>query len=480
MKLNKMNNKLDYEECLKEFKKSLIGGSEFNILIKGITKNISTNRIRWFDIGIGDGHYLKKIVNALEEQGFIVEVTGIDVDERSVKEAQRIFPEGKIIQGDFLNVELKGKFDVFSLNQTIYYFHNKHSLIEKCLKNLAEGGLLICVCWSKKDKIFQFHQEVFGKWTLGAFNSENFKELILKYLELNIIYDKLFEGKVDFSFWKRPINLEKNLYVISRIPISEGISEGNQELARDLINQQKDNEVRINGVVIAKKSYNIPNFTREKIELLLSERFPNYIKEVPKIKGDLEALFMGSWEKETEYLCDYIEIGRVLEICCAAGLKSIILAKKHKVVAIDINNDRLNAARYNAALFKVKDNIDFRTVDAEDFDELKKLGEFDAIYVDVDWRENLLDPIKKQNIDPFKTCPKTDRLYTNLRKIYPKTPIIFKISPYVRVKNIAKLDPCVIEELYIDGKFLSYNVYFDRKIKKARWQTIHLFNKEKI
>jgi len=104
MKLNKMNNKLDYEECLKEFKKSLIGGSEFNILIKGITKNISTNRIRWFDIGIGDGHYLKKIVNALEEQGFIVEVTGIDVDERSVKEAQRIFPEGKIIQGDFLNV----------------------------------------------------------------------------------------------------------------------------------------------------------------------------------------------------------------------------------------------------------------------------------------------------------------------------------------------------------------------------------------
>src|SRR3989338_9063377 len=88
----KMNNKLNYEECLKEFKKSLIGGSEFDILIKGITENISTNRIRWLDIGIGDGHYLKNMVSALEVKGFVVEVTGIDVDERSVKEAQKIFP----------------------------------------------------------------------------------------------------------------------------------------------------------------------------------------------------------------------------------------------------------------------------------------------------------------------------------------------------------------------------------------------------
>ena len=475
-----MNNKLNYEECLKEFKKSLIGGSEFDILIKGITENISTNRIRWLDIGIGDGHYLKKMVSALEVKGFVVEVTGIDVDERSVKEAQKIFPSGKIIQGDFLNGDLEGKFDVFSLNQAIYYFHNKNLVIEKCLKNLAEGGLLICVCWSEKDKIFQFHQAVFGKWTLGTFNSEDFKELISKYSDLKIVYDRLFEGRVDFGLWKNPSNLEKNLYVISRIPVSEEISEGNQELARELINKEKDNEIRVNGVVIAKKSYNMPNFTREKIGVLLKERFPSYTKEIPKIKGDLEALFMGSWEKETEYISNYIDSGRVLEICCAAGLKSVILAKKHKVVAIDINEDRLNAAKDNASLFKVKEKIGFKRVDAENFDELKELVEFDAIYVDVDWRENLSDPIKKQNINPLKTCPRTDKLYRNLRKLYPKTPIIFKISPFVRVKDLTKLDPCIIEELYIDEKFLSYNVYFDPKIKKSRWQAIHLYNKERI
>ena len=475
-----MNNNLTYEECLEEFKKSLEGGSEFDILIDGIVKNISTNRIRWFDVGIGDGHYLKKIVANLEKRGFVVEVTGIDNDEKSVKEAISVFPNGRIIHGDFLKIDLKGKFDVFSFNQSIYYFHNKNSVIEKCLKNLAEGGLLISVCWSEKDKIFQSHKSVFGKWTLGAFTSENFKELISKKNKLNLVLDKLFKGKVNFKSWKDQNNLEKNLYVISRIPVSEGISEGNLEVAKKLVSEQKDNEIRINGVIIAKKSYEIPDFTREKIENILKERFPNYPKKISQIKGDLEALFMGSWERETEYLSDYIDSGRVLEICCAAGLKSIILAKKHKVVAIDINEDRLNDARDNAVLFEVAKNTEFRNVNAENLNELKRLGYFDAIYIDVDWREDLSHPIKKQNIYPFKTTPRTDKLYKDLRKLYPKTPIIFKISPFVRVKDLTKLDSCVIEELYIDGKFLSYNVYFDPKIKKSRWQAIHLFNRNII
>ncbi|PIO08634.1 hypothetical protein COU59_00810 [Candidatus Pacearchaeota archaeon CG10_big_fil_rev_8_21_14_0_10_34_12] len=475
-----MNNKLNYEECLGEFKKSLEGGSEFNLLIDGITKNISTNRIRWFEVGIGDGHYLKKIVMTLEEKGFIVEVTGIDNDEKSIKDARLVFPGGRIIKKDFLSEELEGKFDVFSFNQSIYYFHNKKLVIEKCLKNLAEGGLLVCVCWSEKDKIFQFHKEVFGKWTLGAFTSEDFKELISKENKIDIVYGKLFKGKINFKLWKNQKNLEKNLYVISRIPISEGIYECNLEIAKKLINEQKDEEIRINGVVIAKKSYDIPNFTREKIEVLLKERFPNYGTEVSKMKGDLEALFMGSWEKETEYLSDYIDSGRVLEICCAAGLKSIILAKKHKVIAIDINEDRLDSARKNALLFKVDQRVEFKNVNAENFNELKKLGKFDAIYVDVDWRENLDDPIKEQNINPFKTCPRTDKLYFNLRKLNPKTPIIFKVSPFVRVKDLTKINLCVIEELFIDEKFLCYNVYFDPKIKKSRWQAIHLFNSEVI
>lgn len=474
-----MKENLNYNECLKEFKKSFGGGSELDILIEGIIKGISTNRIRWFDVGIGNGHYLKKIVNSLEKKGFMVEVTGIDNDEESVKEARSVFPNGRIIYGDFLETDLEGKFDVFSFNQSMYYFRNKNLIVEKCLKNLAEGGLLICVCWSEKDKILQFHKSIFGKRGSREFTSEEFKELISKKNELDLVWNKLFKGTINFKIWKNPENLKKILYVISRIPFLDGISKRKLRIAKKLINKQKNEGIRINGVIIAKKHYDIPNFTREKIEALLKKRFPNYRKKIPLIKGDLEALFMGSWEKETEYLSDYIDSGKVLEICCGAGLKSVILAKKHKVVAVDINEDRLNAAKSNAILFGVAKNIKFKRVNAENLNELKKLGgNFDAIYADIDWREDLSHPIKKQKIDPFKTSPRTDKLYKNLRNLHPKTPIIFKVSPFARVKDLTKLDPCVIEELYIDGKFLSYNVYFDPKIKKSRWQEIHLFNRD--
>jgi SAM-dependent methyltransferase len=473
-------SKIDYNACLEEFKKSLVNGSEFDILLKGILKNISTNRIRWFDVGVGNGNYLKKIVDALEKKGFIVEVTGIDANKESLEKAKQRFPRGKFILGDFLDENLYEKYDVFNFNQSLYYFHNKNFVIEKCLKNLSEGGLLIGVCWSKKDKIFQFHQEVFGEYTLGAFTSEDLKNLLGNYSELSLVYDKLFEGKIDFGLWKNEESLMKNLEVISRIPVSSEPIKENYELSKKLIQKKNKKEKRFNGVVIAKKSYSIPNFNRKSIEEQLVKRFPNYKEKIKYIKGDLEALFMGSWEKETEYLSEYVNSGRVLEICCAAGLKSVILGKKHDVVAIDINEDRLNSARENADLFGVKNKIDFKKINAENTKEIEKLGKFDVIYIDIDWRENLNDPIKKQNINPFKTQPPTDKLYKNLRKIHPNTPIIFKISPFVRVKDLKKLDPCLIEELYIDNKFLSYNVYFDPKIKKTRLQEIHLHNKDKI
>lgn len=467
----------DYTDCLRVFKESLKGGSEFKQLIEGITKNLSTNKIRWFEVGIGNGHYLKKIVDELEKRGFEVEVSGIDICESSIKEAREIFPKGKIICGDFSNQEINEKYDVFSFNQAIYYFYNKNYIVEKCLSHLSEGGLLINVCWSKKDKLFQFHQKVFGKWTLGAFNSEEFKKLISRYKNIKVVTNFNFKGIIDFSLWKDDANLDKNLYVISRIPIANKIPEVSYTLAKKLIHKQKDKEERVNGILIVKKSYQIQEFSNQKIYQNLKLKFPDYIKDVDKIEGDLEALFMGSWQRETEYLSDYIPSGRILEICCGVGLRSIIFAKKHKVIAIDINKKRLNCANKNARLFGVEKNVLLKRIDANRTEDIKKLGKFDAIYIDVDWRENLKDPIKKQNIIPFKTCPRTDKLYKNIRSIYPYTPIIFKVSPFSRVKEFNKLGPCIIEALYINDKFLSYNVYFDPKIKFPRFQEIHLFNK---
>lgn len=162
-----------------------------------------------------------------------------------------------------------------------------------------------------------------------------------------------------------------------------------------MLSKFRDNETRVNGVVIAKKSYKIKNLDRPSIELNLKKRFPNYKHKASKVRGDLKALFMCSWEKETEYVSSYVPSGRVLKICCVAGLKTVILAKHHNVIAIDINGSRLRAAKHNAVLFEVNNNTKFLNVNADSKDALIKLGQFDAIFVDVDWRENLSDPIKK-------------------------------------------------------------------------------------
>ncbi len=471
---------MDYELCLNEFKKSLDGGSEFSYLIEGITKNISTNKIRWFDVGLGDGKYLKKIVSKLEELGFEVEVTGIDISETSIQKAKMLIPNGNFYLGDFSTFDISNKYDIFCFNQSLYYFHNKNSVIDKCVKNLSEGGLLIGVAWSPRDKIFQFHKKLFGEYTIGAFSSEDIFKIFKQYLNCKIVYNKLFKGEVNFKRWKKSRRiLNQNIHVISRIPLLDNVTENQEVKALKFIKGQKDNSLRANGVILLKKSYEL-NLDNKKLFEILYNKFPSYKNLIKRMKGDNESKFMASWERETEYLSEKIPRGRILEICCSSGFRSIILAKNHKVTSMDFNNDRLKDARINAKLFNVSKNINFLNRDISKNKSLDNLGEFDMILVDTDWRVNLTDPIKKQELDPTKTTPRTDKLFNELRKRYPFVPIVLKVSPFARVKELKKLGHCIIERLYIDEKFLSYNVYFSPKIKKSKIREIHLFTWEEF
>lgn len=472
----------DYMESLKEFKKSMLGGSEKEQVARVIAENTPSNRIRWLDVGIGDGKFASKVKSLLEEQGFMIELTGMDPCKNSVEKARQRMPDSKIVVEDFNDKEIEGKYDLITFNQSIYYFHNKNRVIEKSVEKLSEGGILLGVVWSSKDAIYQLHKRVFGEWTIGAFTAEDFKKLLGCYDDFEKLYTEEFVGVVDFKRWKEPENLKRNLNVISRIPLSKNAGERDFKIAEKEIAEREDREERVNGIVIGKKSYEIVEFDRERVVEKVKKRFPEYHDEISKVQGDDEALFMCSWQRETESLADYIPKGKVLEICCAAGLKSVILAKKHEVTAVDINDERLEAARENARTFGVSDNTTFKNVDVEDDEKLQKLlseADYDAIYIDVDWREDLKDPIKKQNLNPFKTAPDTKRLYQRIRSLMPEVPVIFKVSPFVRVKKLRELDPCVIEELFIDGKFLSYNVYFDpSRISRNRWQQLRIFNKD--
>lgn len=161
-----------------------------------------------------------------------------------------------------------------------------------------------------------------------------------------------------------------------------------------------------------------------------------------------------------------------LELCCAAGCKSVILGRRHDVIALDINKKRIRSAIKNSKLFGVLGKIRFICGSVLNSSLLSSLGKFSAIFIDADWRENLHDPIKKQNLDPIKTTPRTDKLFTLLRKVFPNSALVFKVSPFVRVKDMRHLGPCKIEEFYINGKFLCYYVYYSSRIKSNSYKKV--------
>jgi len=468
---------MEYNHCLNEFKKSLLGGSEKEITYDTIINQISTNRIRWLDVGIGDGKYLNKIIQNLKENGFKIDLTGIDISKKALELAKKRFPKAKLIPSKFSNAKLEEKYDVIHLSQSLYYLGDKKSAIKKLANHLAEGGLLIIVLWSEKDALYKLHKEIFSTKTNSTFTAEKTFKLLLNFKEFNNIKKLYFQGRIDFSRWKTSnAKLHQMINIISRIPVNGTRADPPRNILENVKKKLKyaDTGKRINGIIVAKKSYDIKNFNKRSILYGLKNKFPSYAQNVAKLSGDLEALFMASWQKETDYLSKQFSSGRILEIGCGAGFRSVIFAKRHKVIAIESNKKRISFAKKNVRLFGYANKIQFICKDASNLKTLKGLGEFSAIFVDTDWRENLKDPLKKHSINPFKTNPKTDVLYKNLRKLFPKTPIIFKVSPFSKVEEMRNLGKCKIEELHINNKFLAYNVYFSPKIKTKQYLKVSL------
>lgn len=469
---------ITYKEALKEFKKGLIGGSEKEQIVKLISENSPTNRIRWLDVGMGSGDFTKKIIGELEKKGFEFEMTGVDTDKASLKRAKNNFPEADLINCKFQDFTAESKFDVIYFCQSIYYIKNKKEAIEKALDMLAEGGLIVVVMWNARDKLRQIFNQVYETKIMRDMDGESLISKVLELRGCKASWEE-FIGQTDFTPWKTEESLKKVATVISRLR-PEVINYLGVEDLREEIKDLKI-EPRINDIILIKKDYEIKDFSREKMDEILIKKFPSYKRLVPKIMGDNEALFMASWERETEYISNQFKPNsNILELCCAAGLKSVILAKRHNVEAVDFNSDRLKDAQDNFALLTKKGKIIFTKADLTDLEQIRGLkSKRDAIIIDVDWRESLKDPIKKQNLNPFKTCPRTDKLYKDLRNVFGKeVPIIFKVSPFVRVEDMRKLDVCKIEDMYMDGKFLCYYVYYSPDVKSNIRSQVYLKSRE--
>jgi ubiquinone/menaquinone biosynthesis C-methylase UbiE len=465
---------MNYLKSLKRIKESFLGGSEVGLIIDGIEKNSNTNNIALLDVGIGKGKFLKKVITTLKDRGFNFRIWGVDPVKERLSVARRVFPGANLFNKKFEEFKTKEKFDVINLTQSFYYLKNKEQMLEKISSMLNEGGVLIITLWSKNDDLCKLNNLLFGKGNIYNYSSEEALNLVRKNKSFSKADIKYFKGKVNFGLWKeQDQNLEGGLNVLARKKISQvDLPSMKTKLIKEL---KGFNEIgnRINGVVIAKKKFNLHK--NSITESVLKSRFSkkNWNKAL-QLKGDNQALSMGCWEKECNYLEKKIVGDRVLDVCSGAGIRAIQIGKNHFVTGIEIDSNRVNFAEENKKIWEVEKNVTFVKGNAEDEKVYSNLGEFTTVLVDTDWRKKVTDDFKKHSINPFETSPRTDKLYRFLRKKYPSALISFRVSPRVRVKKFKELGNCIIEEIFYKNKLFLYYVYFKKDIKRTIKRKIYL------
>ena len=191
------------------------------------------------------------------------------------------------------------------------------------------------------------------------------------------------------------------------------------------------------------------------------------------IIGDEEGLLLTSYQSASEHTAERIlrKLGKVpvLEICCGVGGTTIFLAQYlPHIYAVDINPERIKAAKINARTFGVENRISFIESDALNermLAEAKKNG-VRAVISDVEWRDDLNLPLSETTPGIVRTIPSTPILFEKLSKLVTKN-IIMHMAANTNREQLKKLGRCEIEEMFYLGNVKFINVYFGKLTNKT-------------
>lgn len=190
------------------------------------------------------------------------------------------------------------------------------------------------------------------------------------------------------------------------------------------------------------------------------------------IVGDEEGLLLTSYQSASEHTAKRIlrKLGEVpvLEICSGVGGTTIFLAQYlPHVYAVDINPERIRAAKINARTFGVENKITFIESDALDegmLAEARKSG-VQAAISDVEWRDDLSLPLSETTPDITKTIPSTPTLFEKLSRLVTKN-LVMHMAANSNRWQLRRLDKCEIEEMIYGSNVKFINVYFGELIDK--------------
>ena len=198
----------------------------------------------------------------------------------------------------------------------------------------------------------------------------------------------------------------------------------------------------------------------------------NNDKYSQQLVGDSEGLKVVVYPKLGEHLAQrmYEAIGdvEVLEVCCGVGAGTIWLATYFpKVYAVDINPERIEAAKENIANAGLSEKVEFLTGDIfdsklTDYLKTKSIG---LVNYDQEWTTS---GIYRQDHaeDIHDTNPDTEALFKHLSSNYTSN-IVMRLPKSINLGQVRSLNECEVEGAIKDDVLKCYYVYFGDLAQQA-------------
>jgi trimethylguanosine synthase len=190
-------------------------------------------------------------------------------------------------------------------------------------------------------------------------------------------------------------------------------------------------------------------------------RYSLFSKYDSGILMDHESWFSVTPEKIAAHITSKVpsQVKIIVDAFCGCGGNTIQFATKYKVIAIDIDPVKIEAAKNNAIIYNVLDNITFICGDV--FQVLPTLNKFDLIFASVPWGGPNYSKQDQINIDDLPIS--TSNLYKCFRE---KTDLVIFFMPRniniqemisLRRNRFSKLE---IEETWLNDRLKNLTFYY--------------------
>lgn len=182
------------------------------------------------------------------------------------------------------------------------------------------------------------------------------------------------------------------------------------------------------------------------------------------IFADQDAYYMSCPEIVGAHLADQLsEYKSVVELCCAVGVTAIQLAQRiEKVIAVDLNENRIKNAKKNTELYGVGDKIKFIAGNVLHQKMLSSI-EADVAVLDPDWSAEGNE--KSLHVNSIDDTQPSMREMFNLTKKYVTSNIVIRVPKNFTFETLADFGSCKLENIYWNNKLRFKFAYFGKNIK---------------